>query len=143
MRQFVLLFILCGTSALADRPATAQSPPATPSTPTPVATPTPTTAAECHTLYDDPTANTYVPVTPILPNSSTTMMTFGAVKRIRVHQEILIIEWGTTATTLLPRQFVGSLTVQQRAQTLRRIRTNRAHPPQPNTASIPEPPATR
>ena len=45
------------------------------------------------------------------------MSTYGAVRRIRVRHDILIIEWGNTATTLLPRQFVGSLTVNKRSDT--------------------------
>ena len=110
MRQFVLLSILCGT-LFAARAAVAQSSPPAATIDSPAAT-TPTNS---DVLYEDPTANSSVTVTQILPNSSTSMMTFGAVKRIRVHQDILIIEWGTTATTLLPRQFVGSLTVNKRA----------------------------
>ncbi|MGN6368241.1 MAG: hypothetical protein ACTHN5_08285 [Phycisphaerae bacterium] len=91
---FLLTLCLATAATRADTPATQPSSPGT--------------------LYEDPTANSSVTVTQILPNSSTSMMTFGAVKRIRVSNDILIIEWGTTATTLLPKQFVGSLTVNKR-----------------------------
>jgi hypothetical protein len=66
-------------------------------------------------LYQDDSATSSATITQVMPNSSTSMMTLGAVRRIRVQQEILIVEWGTTATTLLPRQFVSSVTINKRA----------------------------
>ncbi|HUO08807.1 MAG TPA: hypothetical protein VM008_10940 [Phycisphaerae bacterium] len=66
-------------------------------------------------LYQDDSANSSATITQVLPNSSTSMMTLGDVRRIRVQQEILVIEWGTTATTLLPRQYISSVTINKRA----------------------------
>ena len=71
-------------------------------------------AAGSDVLYQDDSAQSSATITQILPNSNTSMMTLQTVRRIRVQQEIIVVEWGTTATTLLPRQFVGSMTVNKR-----------------------------
>jgi hypothetical protein len=66
-------------------------------------------------LYEDEAARSSATVTQVMPDSSKTLMTLDAVRRIRIKQEILIIEWGNTVTTLLPRKFISSMTINKRA----------------------------
>ncbi len=73
-------------------------------------------------LYIDPDAQSSATITQVFPNSNTSQMILTNVRSIRARQDILIINWGATATTLLPRQYVMSLTVNKRT------------PPHPATA---------
>jgi hypothetical protein len=65
-------------------------------------------------LYSDADGQSSATVVQVLPNSPSTQMILTNVKSIRVHQEILIIAWGGSATTLLPKQFVSEITVNKR-----------------------------
>ena len=66
-------------------------------------------------LYQDDSAQSSATITQVLPNSTTSLLNLGAVRKIRVQQEIFVVEWGGTATTMLPRQYVASVTVNKRA----------------------------
>ena len=65
-------------------------------------------------LYEDPTGASSATISQVLPNSSKETLIVDHLRRVRVKQEILIIEWGGTAVTLLPRQYVGSITINKR-----------------------------
>ena len=65
-------------------------------------------------LYDDDTAKASATGTQVMPNSSTSNMTLDNVRRIRVKNDILIIEWGGTVITFLPKQFVSAMTINKR-----------------------------
>jgi hypothetical protein len=65
-------------------------------------------------LYEDAGALSSATVTQILPNANKEIMTVDHLRRVRVKSDILILEWGTTAVTLLPRQYVGSMTINRR-----------------------------
>jgi hypothetical protein len=65
-------------------------------------------------IYEDAGANSSATITQVKPNSETSLMTLQNVRRIRVKQGVLVIEWGGTATTLLPMQYVASMTVNKR-----------------------------
>lgn len=65
-------------------------------------------------LYEDAQALSSATILQIMPNSNKETMIVDHVRRVRVKQEVLIIEWGTTAVTLLPRQYVGSITINKR-----------------------------
>src|SRR5688572_9047756 len=60
-------------------------------------------------IYEDEAARSSATITQVMPDSSKTLMTVDKVRRIRVQHDILVIEWGDTVTTLLPRQFVAAL----------------------------------
>jgi hypothetical protein len=66
-------------------------------------------------VFEDTAAHSSATISQVLPNSTTTQTTLPNVKRIRVRDEIFIIEWGDTATTLLPRQYVISIALNKRA----------------------------
>jgi hypothetical protein len=72
------------------------------------------TAAAGDVLYEDAGALSSATVTQILPNANKEIMTVDHLRRVRVKSDILILEWGTTAVTLLPRQYVGSMTINRR-----------------------------
>jgi hypothetical protein len=65
-------------------------------------------------LYSDPDGQSSATIVQVLPNSPSTQMILTHIKSIRVHQDILIITWGGSATTLLPKQFVSEVTVNKR-----------------------------
>ena len=67
------------------------------------------------TLYIDATATSAATVTQILPDSKQTQMNLDQVKRVRLQGNVLVVEWGGTAVTLLPRQFVSAITINKRA----------------------------
>ncbi|HVS70419.1 MAG TPA: hypothetical protein VHQ47_04105 [Phycisphaerae bacterium] len=64
-------------------------------------------------LYEDPSAMSSANVIQIYPNSNKETTIYTNVRRIRVKGDILIVEWGGTAVTLLPRQFVGAITLNR------------------------------
>jgi hypothetical protein len=68
-------------------------------------------------VYEDPTAQSTATITQVFSSTSnaTTNTTLANVRRIRIKSDILIIEWGDTATTLLPKQFVTSIALNRRA----------------------------
>jgi hypothetical protein len=66
-------------------------------------------------LYEDAAGRSSATITQVMPDASKSMMTLDKVRRIRVKHDILVIEWGDTVTTLLPRQYVGSVTINKRA----------------------------
>ncbi len=70
--------------------------------------------AEGDVLYEDPGELSSATVTQILPNANKEIMTVDHLRRVRVKADILILEWGSTAVTLLPRQYVGSMTINRR-----------------------------
>lgn len=76
----------------------------------------PTTGAseKAEVLYADPGGTTTAAIVQVLPNSAKESMTLQNVKKISICQDVLIIEWGATATTLLPRQFVASINLNKR-----------------------------
>jgi hypothetical protein len=77
-------------------------------------TPATQSAITADLLFEDPTGTTSATVTQVYPNSSTSILNLDKVTRIRVKSDILIIEWGGTATTLLPRQYIAAITLNKR-----------------------------
>jgi len=68
-------------------------------------------------LYEDPTGTSTATVTQVLPNGGNAQAsntTLNNVRRILIKQDVLIIQWGDTATTLLPRQFVAGIALNRR-----------------------------
>lgn len=98
--------LVAAALALLTLPAIAQIPAAPPAT-----------APADDALYEDPTATSSANVTQIYPNSNKENTIYTNVRRIRVKGDILIIDWAGTAVTLLPRQFVGAITINRRAAT--------------------------
>jgi hypothetical protein len=68
-------------------------------------------------LYDDPTGTSTATITQVLSSApaAPSNTTLNNVRRILIKQDVLIIQWGDTATTLLPRQFVAGIAVNRRA----------------------------
>ena len=68
-------------------------------------------------LYDDPTGTSTATITQVLSPApaAPSNTTLNNVRRILIKQDVLIIQWGDTATTLLPRQFVAGIAVNRRA----------------------------
>jgi hypothetical protein len=64
-------------------------------------------------LYEDATANSAATITQVLPNSATSQLTLDHVSRIRIKENVIIIEWGGTATTLLPQQYVCAIAINK------------------------------
>jgi hypothetical protein len=99
------------------------------------------------TLYLDPSASSSAVVSQILPSavanaSTAASMNLTNVKRITVTQEILVIEWGATSTTILPRQFVSSITLNKRTPAAAPTLNSNPNPsPYPNRP--PAPPTTQ
>lgn len=102
--------------------------------PVPVAPPPNASAPEAtEVLYRDTNGFSSISVTQILPNSSQSILTFSGVERVALRQEVFIITWAQGAITLLPKQFVSTITINRRA----------SHPPAPATtlpATQPAPP---
>lgn len=66
-------------------------------------------------LYDDPTGLSTATIAQVFGTSTTPLnTTINGVRRIRIKNDVLIIEWGDTAITLLPRQFVASIALNRR-----------------------------
>jgi hypothetical protein len=65
-------------------------------------------------LYEDAAALSSATVTQILPNANKETLNVDHLRRVRMKGDVLILEWGTTAVTLLPKQFVGSMTINRR-----------------------------
>jgi hypothetical protein len=65
-------------------------------------------------LYSDPDGQSSATIVQVLPNAPSSQMILTNIKSIRVRQDILIIAWGGSATTLLPRQYVSEVTVNKR-----------------------------
>lgn len=101
MKRFLpaLLLLALFPVARADTPA-----PAAPNAP-----------AADSVLYQDDAGSSSASVTQVYPNSSTSMQTMEHVKRVSIRQNVLVIEWAGAAVTLLPCQYVASLTLNKRA----------------------------
>lgn len=68
-------------------------------------------------VYTDQTAQSSAVVTLQGPKGEATTQAFTRVLRVELAQGVFVVHWGGTAVTLLPQQFVTSLTINRRADT--------------------------
>jgi hypothetical protein len=65
-------------------------------------------------LYEDATGQSSAKITQVMPDSSKTLLTLDNIKRVRIKADILIVEWGGTLTTMLPKHFISEMTINKR-----------------------------
>jgi len=76
-------------------------------------------AAGSVALYEDVAANSSVNVQQYFPaggaqTAAISSITYTAVRRITLTQDVFVIEWQNGAVTLLPKQFVASMTINKK-----------------------------
>jgi hypothetical protein len=66
-------------------------------------------------LYEDDTGQSSAKITQVMPDSSKTLLSLDNIRRVRIKQDIVIVEWGGTLTTLLPKHFISEMTINKRS----------------------------
>lgn len=65
-------------------------------------------------LYEDAAGQSSAKITQVMPDSSKTLLSLDNIKRVRIKADIVIVEWGNTLTTLLPKHFISEMTINKR-----------------------------
>jgi hypothetical protein len=73
-----------------------------------------TKASTDEVLYEDDTGQSSAKITQVMPDSSKTLLTLDHIKRVRIKADILIVEWGGSLTTMLPKHFISEMTINKR-----------------------------
>jgi hypothetical protein len=66
-------------------------------------------------LFQDSTARASASVAQVLPGSKEPPQLFTHVSKVELHGPVLVIHWAGSAITILPLQFVATLTINQQA----------------------------